>query len=262
MNYKSSTFFILILCIISCTDSTDKNIPPTNKTETTINAKPVVDLFSYDNYKKLFGKVELPFYFDTDSIHKDNSYKKNTELYDSLGHPKSETVIKKEFVLRWMLDKKNVKPNNDFSVSFKDENINRYYNDPYYWATITPYIKIENEKEDVLFVLIYNQTSEVNGGYTQVWALIYDKKGKLIRAKQIGTFGEYITTDMKMQDKDDYWKRTTDYDGLQVLINSAKQVLITTIETREIIANRYAPVKKDSLSKKVRSKKQKTISLE
>lgn len=186
--------------------------------------------YSYDNFKKIFSKVELPYTIYTDSLEDNYIYWHDGDVYDSLGCCKKESLIPKEMARRWIIQYLDTSSTIDIFMRINSGNIDRFYDDPEYWFTLEPLIKLELPTFDILFVLHYHQISAVNGGYTNLIALRYTKDGYLLRAQKIGQYGGHTSVDT---DTESYWARITDITSMVVILKSLDHISITTNEIRE-----------------------------
>lgn len=216
---------------------------------------------NYSDYKVLFKKVYLPFTFNTDSLDNGYFYGMNDDICDSIGNSMSETLIPRYMVKRWILGASKNNKRDELNVFMKDQNLDRYYNDEFYWQTITPFIRFELADKDILYVMIYNQTSYMNGGFTCLWAVTYSKQGDIISSKAIGYYGYYETKDVKDDGNIETWKRTTDNTSMQVNVFSTDKIAVTSTKTREIEMQIYGDVEKDYTTRKMLDKKSEMIVL-
>jgi hypothetical protein len=187
--------------------------------------------YSFDNFKKIFSKVELPYTIYSDSLDHPYIYWCDDDLYDSLGFCKKESLIPKEMARRWIIQYTDTSSTIDICTPITLHNIDEVYDDPWYWFTLEPMILLEFPTFDVLFVLHYHQTSAVNGGYTDIIAMRYTKEGYLLKATEIGSYGYHTSVDT---DTETYWGRITDITSLVVNLKSLDHISVITKEIREI----------------------------
>jgi len=243
-------------CMVFCTDAKHKSLGGSSRLLLED------DKYSYANFKMLFTKVDLPFCFDTDSLRDDFVYSRDGELYDSIGNHKSASLIPKEFVLKWMIDTTGKHKATLLDTFINKQNFESYFNDKFYWNTIEPFIMISKGVDDVFFVLIYNQTSAMNVGYTEVLALTYTQDGLLKKVKSIGRYGVYIRTETKDRLHIFRWTKFIDAVSLQIQIKTANKVIVTIINKTEKEVQEILPSERKTSTKIKTHKKTKLVSLD
>ena len=263
--FKSTlTKVLIILLLLFTACNTNKEKYKTGNNIITFNTKSqflVPEKENYSDFKELFKKVYLPFTFNTDSLDNGYFYGMNDDIYDSTGNSMSETLIPRYMVKRWILGASRNNKRDELNIFMKDQNLDRYYNDEFYWQTITPFIRFELADKDILYVMIYNQTSYTNGGFTRLWAVKYSKHGDIISSKAIGYYGYYETKDIKDDGNIETWKRTTDNTSMQVNVFSSDKISVTSTKTREIEVQIYGDVEKEYTTRKLLEKKNEMIVL-
>jgi hypothetical protein len=187
--------------------------------------------YSFNNFKKIFRKVELPYTIYSDSLVDPYIYWCDLDLYDSLGFCKKESLIPKEMARRWIIQYLDTSSTIDIFMGIGSFNIDQVYDDPWYWYTLEPLIMLERPAFDILFVLHYHRNSAVNGGYMNLIAMRYTKEGYLLTAKEIGSYGCHTSVDT---DTETYWGRITDITSLVVNLQSLDHISVITKEIREI----------------------------
>ena len=262
INTLSKVLLLLLILFTACNFNKEKY--KTGNSIITFNNKSqflVPEKENYSDYKELFKKVYLPFTFNTDSLDNGYFYGMNDDICDSTGNSMSQTLIPRYMVERWILGASKNNKSNELMKFMKDQNLDRYYNDEFYWQTITPYIRFELADKDILYVMIYNQTSYMNGGFTQIWAVTYSKQGDIISSKAIGLYGYYETKDIKDDGNIETWKRTTDNTSMQVNVFSSDKISVTSTKIRELELQICGDVEKDYTTRKLLEKKNEMIVL-
>jgi hypothetical protein len=234
MKYIWVISFLLVQCKLS--DSREKS-----PNEILSHEEKVVsdeEKYSFDNFKNIFRKIELPYTIYSDSLEDKYNYWCDNDLYDSLGFCKKESLIPKEMARRWIIPFTDTSSKKAPYIQVGSYNIDQVYDDPSYWITLEPLIMLDLPTCDILFVLHYRQTSAVNGGYTHLLAMRYTKDGHLLSAKEIARYGCHTTVDT---DTETYWGRITDITSFVVDIKSLDRISVLTKEIREIEKPQESP---------------------
>jgi hypothetical protein len=195
---------------------------------------------TFEHFKSLFKEVELPYYINTDSIHK------------------RDINIPIKIVKKWIIDTVNFSPKNELIEWLKplvyDTSSAFTLNNG--WFTISSFIKFRSDGNDYLFIETSSKISEVNGAYTKIYALTYSQTGKLIKIKNIGQYGVGIQREYNVE-QNAISKRINDITKLEMQINPSKSVTVTTIDSQEITDGDY-----NKISSKITGTKHQIINLE
>jgi hypothetical protein len=206
---------------------------------------------TYEGFRMLFKKAELPYSFHTDSI-------------DQVGYPEFEGiiyddtpgVIVRKFIPPAMLKKWL----SDTSYSGYKSNLVKHIADTpgffdcpnaFCWATMDAFVRFEFQDKEVFLVIENSLNGGGKYGRLELLAITFRDR-KLTNIQEIGTYGwhfsnymhdpEYYPVEGKeYKDQTGWSKETMERICLQVAVNSVQKVKVVKREETKVDLQEYWP---------------------